>query len=153
MLQARPAKWTGMIAFVLGVIARRTCSGSILKVSRSTSTRTGVAPAWMTLLTVAAKVIAGTMTSSPGLELEREARQMQTGRAGIDSDGVRRALVYRDPLLEFRNLRARPEPSGAKAFHDLFDFRFLDQRLAENQIGISHIGLSEEVGASDLFYT
>jgi len=55
-----------MMARVRGVIRRSISAGSMLALRPSTSARTGVAPAWMMTLTVAAKVIAVVMTSSPG---------------------------------------------------------------------------------------
>src|SRR5574341_879077 len=64
--QGRPAKCTGRIAFVRGVIARSIRAGSMLNVSRSTSTKTGRAPVWMTAFAVAQKVIGVVMTSWPG---------------------------------------------------------------------------------------
>jgi hypothetical protein len=56
---------TGMIALVFGVIAASTRSGSIVHVSGVTSTMTGSAPAAIGAYAVAAKVRAGTITSSP----------------------------------------------------------------------------------------
>ena len=66
MSHGRPAKCTGTMARVRGVIFRRTCSGSMFSVTGSMSASTGVAPAWMMALTVAQKVIGVVMTSSPG---------------------------------------------------------------------------------------
>src|SRR5690606_27567635 len=57
---------TGMMTLVRGVIAASTASGSMHKVSASMSTSTGLAPTCSTTLAVAAKVRAGTITSSPG---------------------------------------------------------------------------------------
>jgi hypothetical protein len=67
---------------------------------------------------------------------------MQSGRTRIDGDSVRRAPVRRNPLFKFGNFRPGAKPSGPKAVHDLIDFRFFDQRLAEDQIRISLFGLS-----------
>ena len=61
-----PKRCTGTIAFVRWVIAASTAAGSMLAVSGSTSASTGVAPVWETASAVAMKVLAGTMTSSPG---------------------------------------------------------------------------------------
>ena len=49
-----------------GVIAGSMAAGSMLAVSGRQSTKTGVAPAWLTASAVAMKVLTGTMTSSPG---------------------------------------------------------------------------------------
>jgi hypothetical protein len=67
MSQGRPAKWTGRIAFVRSVMLALTWPASMFIVTGSTSTSTGVAPAWMIAFTVAQKVSAVVMTSSPGL--------------------------------------------------------------------------------------
>ena len=40
----RPKRWTGMIAFVLGVMRAATSSGSMFSVTGSMSAKTGVAP-------------------------------------------------------------------------------------------------------------
>ena len=54
------------MAFVLVVIFSNIESISIQKVLSETSANTGVAPAKITAFAVAAKVILGTITSSPG---------------------------------------------------------------------------------------
>ena len=54
-----------MIAFVRSVIAASTASRSIRPVPGSESTNTGVAPVCRIALAEAAKVIVGTITSSP----------------------------------------------------------------------------------------
>ena len=66
MAHGRPAKCTGRMALVRSVSAARTAAGSTFIVAGSTSASTGVAAAWMTALTVAAKVSAVVTTSSPG---------------------------------------------------------------------------------------
>ena len=73
MSHGRPAKCTGRMARVRGVIASRAASGSMFMVAGSTSASTGVAPAWMMALTVAQKVSAVVMTSSPGPHAARRA--------------------------------------------------------------------------------
>ncbi len=55
------------MARVLSVITPSIRFGSMLRVSRSISTKTGVKPAWSTALPVATKDSAGTTTSSPRL--------------------------------------------------------------------------------------
>ena len=54
-----------MMARVRGVIAAATDSGSMVRVSASTSAKIGTAPTSATADAVAMKVNAGTMTSSP----------------------------------------------------------------------------------------
>ena len=61
-----PYKWTGMIALVWGETAVSTATGSIFNVPGNTSTKTGVACWCSTTFAVAANVIVGTITSSPG---------------------------------------------------------------------------------------
>ena len=54
------------MATVRGVTASPMRDGSMLAVSGRQSTKTGVAPQWLTASAVAMKVLTGTMTSSPG---------------------------------------------------------------------------------------
>jgi hypothetical protein len=61
-----PAKCVGMIALVRGVIRASTASRSRLRVARSTSTNTGVAPDLTIMRGAAKNVCAGVITSSPG---------------------------------------------------------------------------------------
>ena len=72
---AAPAKWTGTIIFVRGVIAAAIVSGVASRVSRSTSQKTGVAPARTTILTIDTQVIDGITTSSPGPSLKTRVRR------------------------------------------------------------------------------
>ena len=62
-----PAKWTGMMALVRGVIFSRTLPISRLRVPGSMSARTGVPPQRTIMLTVEAKVMGVVMISSPSL--------------------------------------------------------------------------------------
>ena len=61
-----PAKWTGRMALVRGVIAASRRSASRLSVSGSTSTSTGRPPRCSTTDAVAENVIGLVITSSPG---------------------------------------------------------------------------------------
>src|SRR5437773_538228 len=61
----RPYRWTGMIAFVRGVIAAATAAASMFIVRSSTSTRMGRAFAYRIASTVAKNVNETVMTSSP----------------------------------------------------------------------------------------
>ncbi len=65
MSTGRPAKCTGRIARVRGVIAASTWSRSRLRESSPTSTNTGWAPIRTMTLAVATKLNAGVITSSP----------------------------------------------------------------------------------------
>ena len=66
MSHGRPAKCTGRIARVRGVMLRRTASGSRFQLRGSTSASTGVAPACTIAFTDAQNVIGVVITSSPG---------------------------------------------------------------------------------------
>ena len=66
-----------MIARVRGVIAASISAASMLQVSGSMSTNTGVAPSSTIISAVAAKVNGVVMTSSPGLDAERHQRDQQ----------------------------------------------------------------------------
>ena len=65
MSTGRPDRYTGMIAFVRGVIAFSSRSRSMLRVAGSISTNTGVAPVSRITLLVETQVIGVVMTSSP----------------------------------------------------------------------------------------
>ena len=60
-----PARYTGMIARVFGVIAASTLSRSMLRVTGSMSANTGVAPTSRITFAVATQEIGVVMTSSP----------------------------------------------------------------------------------------
>ncbi len=61
-----PNRWTGMIALVRGVIFAAMPAGSMLNVTGSISTNTGMAPTRTMAPTVAKNVYGVVMTSSPG---------------------------------------------------------------------------------------
>src|SRR5260221_1189599 len=61
-----PRVWGTMIARVFGDSAASICAGSILHVSSSQSTNTGIKPLWTSGATVVRNVTAGVITSSPG---------------------------------------------------------------------------------------
>src|SRR5918994_1727626 len=63
---SRPARWTGMIAFVRSVMASAVRAGAMLRSESRTSTKTGVAPQWTITFAVAGQVIGLVITSSPG---------------------------------------------------------------------------------------
>ena len=66
MSHGAPPKWTGRIPTVRSVTAAATASGSTCRVSGSISTNTDFPPSASTMLAVAAQVIGGMITSSPG---------------------------------------------------------------------------------------
>src|SRR5436190_1025945 len=61
-----PYRWTGMIAFVLGVTSAATPAGSMFRSVSRTSAKTGVAPVCTITFAVAGQVIEVVITSSPG---------------------------------------------------------------------------------------
>ena len=66
MSHAAPYRWTGITARVRDVTRRSASATSIWNVTRSTATKTGVAPASRTELADPMNVTSGTSTSSPG---------------------------------------------------------------------------------------
>ena len=105
-----PNMCTAMIARVLSDIAASTSSAPISPVSSDTSANRGIAPASTTASTVATKVLAGTMTSSPAPR--SRARRARTKRVGSVSDPHRVVgAAVRSPLpLEGLDLLAADEP-------------------------------------------
>jgi len=61
-----PKRWTGIMALVFGVIAFSINSGTMLNISGSVSTNTGVAPSLLITPAVAKNVNGDVITSSPG---------------------------------------------------------------------------------------
>src|SRR3546814_20739518 len=67
MSQGQPARWTATIALVRGVTTAEIVSAEILPLARSTSAKTGLAPALATQEIDAMKVRGVTITSSSAL--------------------------------------------------------------------------------------
>ena len=65
MSHDNPEKWVGTMARVRGVIVARTASACMLRVCRSQSTKTVVAPRLTIMLPTEKKVMADVITSSP----------------------------------------------------------------------------------------
>src|SRR5207237_5117530 len=82
--------------------------GSILAVSDSQSTSTGVAPRCRTGSAEAMKAAAGTITSSPGPTLSAS-RVRWIASSRVRADGVLRPTVNRPVVLERRDGRAQAE--------------------------------------------
>ena len=80
MSTGSPPKCVGMIARVRGVIRASAAARSMLRVARSTSTNTGVAPTRAIVFGAAKNVCAGVSTSSPG--------PTPTSRSAISSAAV-----------------------------------------------------------------
>ena len=66
MSQGQPARWTGMMPRVRGVIRGAMVSGVMFWLSASTSAKTGTPPASSTQAAEATKLRGVTITSSPG---------------------------------------------------------------------------------------
>src|SRR6266571_2520096 len=103
-----PYRCTGTMARVRGVMARPTAAGSMLKVSGSTSTNTGVPPALWIAPAVAKNVNGVVMTSSPGF------RPSALSGSRSASVPLAQAIAYfawesRHPCLELRHRGAHHE--------------------------------------------
>ena len=83
-----PKRCTAATAWVRGVMAASTASGSIRSRSSSTSTGTGTAPMREAASAVAMKVLAGMITSPPGPHPGGAQRQLQRVGAVADADAV-----------------------------------------------------------------
>ena len=107
-----------MMALVRGVTAASILAGSMLKVSGSMSTKTGLAPRrWMTPA-VAKKVKGEVMTSSPG-PTSRAIRAMSRASVPEETPTAKRgAGVGGDGLLEGLDLGAHDEVLGVADFVD-----------------------------------
>ena len=81
----------------------------------SMSANTGVAPACTMTFAVAQNVSGVVMTSSPGPTPRGEQREVQRRRARIDGDGVRRADVVGERLLELGARAVRWSASRTRA--------------------------------------
>ena len=68
-----------------------------------------------------------------GGQVQRDARKVKRGRAGVESRPGRHVLVGREVALEARDLRARPEPRLVERVEDLSLLLLSDERLAEHQ--------------------
>ena len=99
-----------MMAFVRGVSAAATCSGSRLKVVSSMSTSTGFAPRRAMAPAVAKNEYVDVTTSSPALDIERHQREQQRVGARRHRDGVAHAEHPRHLFLERGDLGAHDEP-------------------------------------------
>ena len=133
MSTARPAKCTGRMARVRGVIAASTCPRSILRESSPTSTNTGRAPTRTMTLAVATNDSAGVMTSSPLPYAAGEQRHFHPGGGrGLRAHRAA-AQILRQCRLELRHLRPARQPPGAQHVRDRGDGLLVDSRAGERQ--------------------
>ena len=128
--QALPKRWTPTIPLVSESILERTASTEMVKVLGSTSTKTGCAPIATSMLAVATKVKAGTMTLSPGSKSARYARVGDVHRvaqtldprgAGAHGHRVPRSDQVRHLFLEGGRDRPLPQVPGLQHPHDALD--------------------------------
>ena len=131
---ASPAKCTGMIARVRGVMAASSACGSMLRVSSSTSTNTGFAPTRITTLALAANVIAGTITSSPGPDAAGLQRDLQRRGGGGERAHDAPAEIVGQSALELLHLRPAGDPARAQDFDDAGDGVFVEGGFGERQV-------------------
>ncbi len=101
-----PYRLTGMMARVRGVMAASISAASMLQVSGSMSTNTGLRRPARSSRRVAAKVNGVVMTSSPGFRSERHQRDQQRLGAAGHGDAVPGAGALGQPLLELGDLGA-----------------------------------------------
>src|SRR5262245_7392218 len=122
---------TGIIARVRGVIFSSMRATSMFPVLDSASTRTGVAPHWVTAPGVATIVNVGRMTSSRGRMPERPEGEKQRGASGIRGDGMPYAEPLREHLLEqLYRRRNRGQPVVLQGFGDVRDLQLAERRFA-----------------------
>ena len=96
------------------------------------STKTGVAPTAMIARTVAMKVLAGAITSSPGPILERAERELDRRQAGADADRMAGADVGGILGLEPFDRRAHYEIAA----RDQLAERLLDRGAQRRVLGL-----------------
>ncbi len=120
-----------MIAFVRSVTSSATRSGSMLRSESRTSAKTGVAPAWTITFAVAGHVIGVVITSSPGLDADREQRKVQRGGPGGHGEHVLGLDVLREPPLELGRARPGRQPAGAQRLGNRVDLLLTDRRRLE----------------------
>ena len=114
--------------------ARRSCSlraassRSMFSVTGSQSTRMGIAPRYRTISPVAAKVIVGISTPSPGRDSERFDREVQRRGARVDRDGVPAADRVGELALELPDPGTGGQPARPQSRDDLGDFFLPDRR-------------------------
>ena len=128
-----PAKCTGTISFVRGVIAAATRSTVVISVSRSTSTNTGVAPRRAMRLTVETQVIDGVMTSSPGPMPSACIRRCMPAVAEVSATACCVPTAAANCRSSSAHYGARRDPAGLEHLRDGRDIRRRDRRPRKRQ--------------------
>ncbi len=111
----------------------------MLRVARSTSTNTVVAPVRSITLAVAKKLCAGVITSSPGPTPMSSSATCIAAVAEVSVRTGRAAEALRERLLERRHARAGHDPAAAQRVGDGGDHGLVDRGTRERQ----EIGLHE----------
>ena len=124
--------------------AASSACGARLSESGSTSTSTGESPAAKTAVIVATKVHAGISNSCTTGKIEAPERDFERGGARRRRDGVIRAEVVRQLLLEGPALEAGREPSAAQHAHHGVNVLVADAGIHELQrlhhgLGVPHV--------------
>src|SRR5262245_46153359 len=129
---------TGITARVWGVIFSSMRATSMFPVPDSASTKTGVAPHWVTAPGVATIVNVGTMTSSRGRTPSvRPEGEEQRGASGIDGDRMPHAEPLREHLLEqLHRRRDRGQPVVLQGFCHVRDLHVAERWFAHANHGL-----------------
>ena len=135
MSTSEPGQWVGITAFVRGVIAASTCARSMLRVTRSQSTNTGVAPTLTIMLSTVKKLCAHVMTSSPGPTPATCSATSTAAVADVKAFTGRPPQKVGERALEFLQPRPARDPAGAQDVGDAGDGRFVQHGAGELEIG------------------
>ena len=145
-----PARWTGTIALVFLVIFASIWLTSMQKLSVQ-STKTGRANSSPIAPTVAMKVLAVVMTSSPGPTPSAFSAELDRVGARVHADGMARADHGRELLLEFAHRLAEREVAGrhelAEQVEDLLDILGAELLGQIGPLNLVAIGLRRQVDA------
>ena len=121
-----------MMALVRSVMAASTDSADTSSVSRSTSTKTGVAPIRWIMFGVETQVMEGVMTSSPGpMSMALSTRCIAAVADETATADWARPIA--DGLLEFSAPRTCRDPPTPKRVDHGRDVGIVDRRTAEWQ--------------------
>ena len=135
MSTSEPGQCVGMIAFVRGVIAASTWSRSMLRVTRSQSTNTGVAPTFTIMLRTVKKLCADVITSSPGPMPATCSATSTAAVADVSAFTGRPPQNSRQRSLERLDPGSARDPARAQHLADAGDGRLVEHRAGEFEIG------------------
>ncbi len=134
MSTGKPEKCTGMIARVFSVNAASSRPMSMLRERSSISTNFGVAPRRATTFALAAKLMAGTMTSSPRRDAGDAQRDFEPlGRGGQHAHRAAAADVGAERRLEGKHLWSARELAGAQHRGNRGNAVLIDRWAGERQ--------------------